>query len=100
MEFDGKMCLSSAGAERVGRLFDIQYFETNWQKEKFTDAIGEGYRYVYECKAARQICVTLSSFKNDRGKWLERTLKKAREMHAQLNGTPNAIERVGEPKKG
>ena len=51
-EFEGRMCLSSAGAERVGRLFDIQYLETNWRKEKFTDALGAGYRYIYECKAA------------------------------------------------
>jgi hypothetical protein len=51
-EFDGKMCLSAAGAERVGRLFDIQYFETAWLKEEFTDSVGKGYRYVYECKAA------------------------------------------------
>jgi hypothetical protein len=46
------MCLSAAGAERVGRLFDIQYFETTWLKEEFTDSVGKGYRYVYECKAA------------------------------------------------
>jgi hypothetical protein len=51
-EFDGTMCLSAAGAERVGRLFDIQYFETSWLKEEFTDSVGKGYRYVYECKAA------------------------------------------------
>jgi hypothetical protein len=51
-EFDGKMCLSAAGAERVGRLFDIQYFETRWLKEEFTDSVGKGYRYIYECKAA------------------------------------------------
>ena len=51
-EFDGKMCLSAAGAERVGCLFDIQYFETTWLKEEFTDSVGKGYRYVYECKAA------------------------------------------------
>ncbi len=51
-EFDGTMCLSAAGAERVGRLFDIQYFETSWLKEEFTDSFGKGYRYVYECKAA------------------------------------------------
>jgi len=51
-EFDGKMCLSSAGAERIGRLFDIQFFEVVCSKEEFTDAIGKGYRYVYEGKAA------------------------------------------------
>lgn len=51
-EFDGRMCLSAVGAERVGRLFAIQYFETSWQKEEFTDSIGKGYRYVYECRAA------------------------------------------------
>ena len=251
-EFDGTMCLSAAGAERVGRLFDIQYSETTWLKEEFTDAVGKGYRYVYECQAAlgsrityamgvyssrdaflgqcqgqykaleevdennvrraayslmkgnaiksllglrgipraewekimpaagqeaqkakkaergksnqsgttgpdharqkelaelcialaqagqkvvtddyqsfrlvaasapgdpleaaRQICVTLSSFKNDRGKtiagrgakglrgrWLERTLKQARQMHAQLPGSPQTKERGSSPQKG
>jgi hypothetical protein len=251
-EFEGTMCLSAAGAERVGRLFDIQYFDTTWLKEEFTDAVGPGYRYVYECQAslgsrityalgvyssrdaflgqcegqykaleevdennvrraayslmkgnaiksllglrgipraewqklmhragqetrqagkaargkgtpggtrgpdhakqkelaelcvalahagqkvvttdyqsfrlapasqpgdlraaAQQICVTLSSFKNDqgktisgrgaqglRGRWLERTLQQARQVHAQLAGRPHPREREGPPGKG
>ena len=45
-------CLSSAGAERVATLFDIKFFECTSKKEKFTDSIGEGYRYVYQGKAA------------------------------------------------
>ena len=51
-EFDGTMCLSSAGAERVGRNFPIQIFEVHWQKEEWTDAKGNAYRFVYEAKAA------------------------------------------------
>ncbi len=52
--------------------------------------------------AAKQICMTLSSFKNGcgqtiagrganglRGPWLERTLKIARQVHTQLPGTGN-----------
>ena len=45
-------CLSSAGAERVATLFDIKFFECSSKKEKFTDSLGEGYRYVYQGKAA------------------------------------------------
>ncbi len=42
-----KACLSSAGAERVGRSFPVQYQDVKWEKEAFTDTHGEGYRYVY-----------------------------------------------------
>lgn len=45
------VCLSSAGAERVGRLFDIKFFEVKHQKEEFTDAHGKGFRYTFEGKA-------------------------------------------------
>ncbi|HOM62180.1 MAG TPA: hypothetical protein PLP49_12185 [Anaerohalosphaeraceae bacterium] len=51
-EFGGKMCLSSAGAERVARLFDIQFFDVRSKKEEFTDSIGKGYRYIFEGKAS------------------------------------------------
>lgn len=47
-----RVCLSSAGAERVARLFDIKFFETSYKKEEFTDKYGRGYRYIYEGKAA------------------------------------------------
>ena len=50
-EFDGTVCLSSAGAERVARLFDIEFYETVSRKEEFTDLSGKGYRYVFEGKA-------------------------------------------------
>jgi len=46
-----KACLSSAGSMRVGKHFPIKFFETKWQKEKWTDRFGEGYRYFYEGKA-------------------------------------------------
>lgn len=42
-----KACLGSAGAERVGRSFPVQYRDVTWNKETFTDCHGEGYRYVY-----------------------------------------------------
>ena len=61
---------------------------------------------------AKQICVALSSFRNDRGKvspgrgarglrgrWLERTLKQARQVYAQLPGSPHKKERRGQPRK-
>lgn len=51
-EFDGTMCLSSAGAERIGRNFPIQIFDVHWQKEEWTDTLGKAIRFVYECKAA------------------------------------------------
>jgi hypothetical protein len=50
-EFDGKMCLSSAGAERVGMQFDIKLSEVTWKKEEWTDSIGKAYRYIYSCRA-------------------------------------------------
>lgn len=46
-----KACLSSAGAMRVGKHFPIKFFETKWQKERWTDRFGEAYRYIYEGKA-------------------------------------------------
>ena len=50
--FGDNMCLSSAGAERIGRLFDIKFFEVESRKEDFSDGLGKGYRYIYEGKAA------------------------------------------------
>ena len=47
MDFDGKMCLSSAGAERVATLFDIRFFDCRHEKRPFQDAEGQGYLYVY-----------------------------------------------------
>lgn len=47
-----KACLSSAGAERVARLFNIRFYEAKWTKQEFTDSSGQAYRYIYECKAA------------------------------------------------
>ena len=46
-----KACLSSAGAERVGRSFAIRVEGTTWKKEEFTDTKGKGYRYVYSGSA-------------------------------------------------
>ncbi len=61
--------------------------------------------------AAKQICTTLSSFRNGcgqtiaghgakglRGQWLERTLKIARQVHAQLPGIGNTSEGERTPK--
>jgi hypothetical protein len=50
-EANAKACLSSAGAERVGKHFPIRFFEVAGRKEDFTDANGKAYRYVYEGKA-------------------------------------------------
>ena len=47
-----KICLSSAGAERVARLFDISIFDVTHKKEEWTDEHGAAYRYVYECRAS------------------------------------------------
>ena len=47
-----RVCLSSAGAERVALLFDIRFYDTTYKKEEFTDVYGRGYRYVYEGNAA------------------------------------------------
>ena len=45
---DEKVCLSSAGAERVGSMFPIKIFDVTSKKEEFADKHGKGYRYVYE----------------------------------------------------
>lgn len=47
----GKACLSSAGAERIGRMFQIEYEKPEVRKETFDDALGEGYRYVFTGRA-------------------------------------------------
>lgn len=41
------MCLGYAGAERIGARFSITYHDVESKKENFTDAIGEGYRYIF-----------------------------------------------------
>lgn len=46
-EQGGNMCLSSAGAERVGRAFPINVYGVFSKKEDFADAKGAGYRYVF-----------------------------------------------------
>jgi hypothetical protein len=46
------ICLTSAGAERVARQFNIKFYETKSRKELIDDNIGKGYRYVFEGKAA------------------------------------------------
>jgi len=46
------MCLGSAGAERVGRLFGYRILDVTDKKEDFTDSIGKGYRYIYSGKIA------------------------------------------------
>jgi len=46
-----KACLSSAGAERVGRSFPILVEGTTWVKEEFIDTHGKGYRYVFSGSA-------------------------------------------------
>lgn len=42
-----KACLNSAGAERIARNFPIRYSDVKHTKEEFSDALGNGYRYVY-----------------------------------------------------
>jgi hypothetical protein len=42
-----KACLSSAGAERVGRNFPIRFERIEWKKETWSDAMGSAYRYLY-----------------------------------------------------
>jgi len=49
---NAKACLSSAGAERVARLFEIQFFEVRCEKQEFTDSLGKAYRYVFSGKAS------------------------------------------------
>jgi len=61
IEHGSMMCLSSAGAERVGRLFNIKFFEVKDKKEDFTDSIGKGYRFVYEGKATMDNRVTFAT---------------------------------------
>ena len=51
-EQGGKMCLSSAGAERVARLFSFRFHDAKVTKTDFSDATGKGYRYTYECVAS------------------------------------------------
>ena len=46
-----KMCLSSAGAPRVARLFSIRFPDKKFTKEEFNDPNGKGYRCLYECTA-------------------------------------------------
>ena len=46
-----KVCLSSAGAERLGKHFPIRFFEVKSRKEGWEDAEGKGYRYIFEGKA-------------------------------------------------
>ncbi len=46
-----KMCLSSAGAERVARLFSIRFHDHKCSKQEISDSNGRGYRYIYECNA-------------------------------------------------
>jgi len=46
-----KVCLTSAGAERIAKHFSIIFSDVSYKKELFTDANGKGYRYIYEGKA-------------------------------------------------
>jgi hypothetical protein len=61
-EFDkGKMGLSSAGAERVGRNFPIKVYNVTSRREDSVDAKGKYYRYIFEGYAImgdREIFVT------------------------------------------
>jgi hypothetical protein len=61
-EFDkGKMGLSSAGAERVGRNFPIKIYNVSSRREDSVDAKGKYYRYIFEGYAImgdREIFVT------------------------------------------
>ena len=50
-EFNGKMALSSAGAERVSRIFGIKITDVKSKREDFTDTQGKGFRYVFEGNA-------------------------------------------------
>ncbi|KKL90815.1 hypothetical protein LCGC14_1900930 [marine sediment metagenome] len=49
VRFGDKSEISSAGAERVARGFSIKITDMIHTKEEWTDDIGRGYRYVYEC---------------------------------------------------
>ena len=46
-----RVCLSSAGAERVATQFPVKFFDVTFEKKTWTDEIGEGYRYTYTGKA-------------------------------------------------
>jgi hypothetical protein len=46
------MCLTSAGAERIGRNFPITISDVSWKKEEWTDASGKAYRFIYEGRAS------------------------------------------------
>lgn len=90
-DHDGTMCLSSAGAERVGRLFDIKYFEVKCDKEEFTDGAGKAYRYIYTGKAvmANRVTVAVGIFgTRDKflgfkgGEW--RALEEINENHIRM----------------
>lgn len=48
---DAKMCLTSAGAERVGRHFPIQFYNVTSKREDWTDGNGKAYSYVFEGNA-------------------------------------------------
>ncbi|KKN71384.1 hypothetical protein LCGC14_0421060 [marine sediment metagenome] len=55
LEFSGMMCLKSAAAERIARLFPYKIEDgVVSRREEFTDAIGKGYRIVYEGYASCQ----------------------------------------------
>lgn len=47
-----KVCLSSAGAERVSQQFAIKFHEVECQKECWDDQYGNAVRFVYEGKAS------------------------------------------------
>lgn len=50
--FGKKMALSSAGAERVARMFPIKISDFVCEgRTDFEDEHGKGYRYVYSCRA-------------------------------------------------
>ena len=46
-----RMCLSSAGAERIATLFDISYNSVKHYKEEYDDKHGKAFRYVFEGNA-------------------------------------------------
>jgi len=51
-EHDDKVCLSSAGAERVARHFSIRFYDVGVKKEEYTDTNGRAYRYIFDGNAA------------------------------------------------
>lgn len=48
-EQGGKMCLSSAGAERIGRMFPIRFGQAKYEKQEFEDKYGRGFRFICTC---------------------------------------------------